>query len=117
MRQRFDVKAAAADDDGQLSPCVNSTDGAKRELPEFFRVHFLQDRHRPDQMMRNFGERGGVRLGREEIKSGIDLERVGINDFCIEIPRHIRGELGFSDSGRTNDEKCSFHESVCRASL
>jgi hypothetical protein len=110
MGERLDVKATAANDDGQLAPRVNSVDGAKRELSEFCRVHFLQDRHRPDQVMRNFGESSGVRLRGEKIKPAIDLKCVSINYLRINPARHIGGELGFSDGSRTHDEKGALHE-------
>ena len=105
MGERFDVKAAAANDDSQLAPGVNFIDGAKRELSEFLRVHFFQDRHRPDQMMRHFGESGRVRFGGQKIETAINLKRVGADDFGADLARYIGGELGFSGGGRADDEK------------
>src|SRR5438270_7183519 len=93
MRQRLDVESAAADNDRQFSARMNLADRLQREVPKFFRIHLFQDRHRADEMMRNFRERRSVRLRGQQIQSAINLECVRADNFCAELVRHISRDL------------------------
>src|SRR5437588_3353658 len=110
MRQRLDVESAAADNDRQFSARMNLADRLQREVPKFFRIHLFQDRHRADEMMRNFRERRSVRLRGQQIQSAINLERVRADNFCAELVRDISRDLGFAGRRRTDDEKNVFQD-------
>ena len=53
VRQRFDVKAAAADHDCRLSAGANVRNRAERGRSEMLGIHLVRERNRADKMMRN----------------------------------------------------------------
>ena len=57
MGQRFDVKPASTDDDRELAARINIFNRTRRDAPIFFRVHFFDERHGADQVMRRFRKR------------------------------------------------------------
>ncbi len=115
MRERLEVEAAATDDDCVFSAGMNLCDRLRRRTSKFFRVHLLQDRHRPDQMMRHFRERWPVGFGGQNLKTFVNLKRVGIDDLCLDLMRNISRDFGFPDRRWTDNEKNTFHLLASRA--
>src|SRR6516164_11608858 len=84
---------------------MNFTDRLERKFPKFFRVHLLQDRRRPNEMVRNFRQGRRVRLRGQQIKPAINLKRVGVDNFGIELAGNLSSGFRLASRGRPNDEK------------
>src|ERR1700730_5890372 len=109
MGKRLDVKTAASDDNRHLVAGTNFFDGTKRKTPKFRRVHFLQDRHRTDQMMRRSRECRGIRFPAKQVEAAVDLKRIRANDLGAEFVSDVRSELGFSRGSGTDNEIAPVH--------
>src|SRR2546430_15189550 len=72
---------------------------AQSGRPKFLRIHFFADRHRADQVMRDFCERCGVGFRRQKIEAAINLKCIRADNFRAEIARDIGRELGLSSGG------------------
>ena len=83
---------------------------AQSGRPKFLRIHFFADRHRADQVMRDFCERCGVGFRRQKIEAAIDLKCIRADNFRAEIARDIGRELGLSSGGWAYDEKYISHK-------
>jgi len=83
---------------------------AQSGRPKFLRIHFFADRHRADQVMRDFCERCGVGFRRQKIEAAIDLKCIRADNFRAEIARAIGRELGLSSGGWAYDEKYISHK-------
>jgi hypothetical protein len=109
MGQRFDVKSTPANDDREFAARMNFADGPERKPPKFCRAHRFQDRHRADEMMRNFRDRGRVRFCGQQIESPINLKRVGADNFRAELARNIGRYFRFAGGGRADNEEDTLH--------
>src|SRR5205823_14373104 len=110
--QSLDVKPAPANHDWEFFARMNLADLVKRELSKFFRVHLFQDRHRADEMMRNFGQRCRVRLCREQIESAINLKRVRADNFATKFHRSIGRDFRFAARGWADNEEDPAHNKM-----
>ena len=62
-------------------------------------------------MMWSLAQCRGLRLGREKIETGVNLERIGINNLSGCFASYIGGQLRLSGCSWTNDEKDVRHKS------
>jgi hypothetical protein len=92
-------------------------DGVRRGAAKFFRVHLLMKRRCANQMMGSFRKRCRIGLPGQKIEAVINLECVRVDDFATNFARDIGCQLGFTGSGRADDEECALHKTNCRAFL
>ena len=83
---------------------------AQSGRPKFLRIHFVADRHRADQVMRDSCEHCGVGFRRQKIEAAINLKCIRADNFRAEIARDIGRELRFSGGGRADDKKYVSHK-------
>ncbi len=84
-------------------------DRSQSHAPEFLCVHFLQDRHRADQMVRRLRQRKRTRFRGQQLEAFVNLKRIRADNFGIDVMRDIRRQFGFSGRGRPDDEEDIFH--------
>ncbi len=107
-KQRAQIEKSSANQDRTR----NFVDQRPRHTRVFGSVELLAGFENVIEMMRDAGALVFGWFCAADIESSIELDRVEVDNLAACRPREAKGEIGFSDAGRSGDDDCRHS---CRA--
>jgi hypothetical protein len=99
----FEVEAGAADDDGDAAAGGDVVKDGEGEGAVALGVAGVGGGEVAEEMVGDVVELFGGGFGGDEVEALVELERVGVDDFAIELEGEVESGGGFAGGGGADD--------------